>query len=71
MIDNRKLEYDNPMIILNQNLGIYQNPFPQHQANNVSLHPHENQVTHNWSYDNSTFIGMINITTRSQKVQGK
>ena len=47
LIDQGKLDVDNPLAIPNQNLGIYQNPLPQHQANNISLHSHENQLTHN------------------------
>lgn len=67
LIDQGKLEVDNPLAIPNQTFG----PLPQHQANNVSLHPLGNQVTHKLSYENVTFIAMINITTRDQKVQGK
>ena len=37
----------------------------------MSLHLLENQVTHNWIYDNSTFVGMVSITTRAQSVKGR
>lgn len=42
LIDNEKLEVDNPIIIPDQNLGLYQNLLPQNPTNNISLHLHEN-----------------------------
>lgn len=42
LIDNGKLEVDNPFAIPNQNLGIYQNPLPQHPSNVISLYSKEN-----------------------------
>lgn len=59
LIDNGKLEVDNPIAIPNKNLGIYQNPLSLH----VSLH--SKQVTYNWIQDNSSFISMISVATRS------
>jgi len=43
LIYNGKLEVDNLVTIPNQNLGIYQNPLPQHPANNISLLSSENK----------------------------
>lgn len=43
LINQGKLEVDNHVTLSNQNLGIYQNPLPQHQENNVSLHSLEHQ----------------------------
>ena len=41
LIYNGKLEVDNLVTIPNQNLGIYQNPLPQHPTNSILLHPSE------------------------------
>lgn len=37
LINNENLEVDNLVTIPNQNLGIYQNPLPQHPTNNICL----------------------------------
>ena len=59
------------MAIPKQNLEIYQNPLPQNPTNNILLHSSEKQVIHKWSQYDSNFIGMINISTRAQKIQGR
>lgn len=46
LIDQRRLQVDNPLAIPNQNLEIYQNPLPSHQANTITSYMHQSQVVH-------------------------
>ena len=76
LIDSRKIDVDNPVVPSNQNLGIYQNPLPTHQANNVATIP--NQMNYTWNNKDIPFIGtiddsihMIGIATRAQQYQNK
>lgn len=55
---------DNPLAIPNQDLGIYQNPLPHHVMNNISWNTNDNQVTHKWDPNGTSFISMISVATR-------
>lgn len=61
----------NLVAIPNQNLGIYQNPPPQHLANVIFLHSKENQEMNKWNPNDANFLGMISVATRAQNIQGK
>lgn len=65
LIDNEKLEVDNPLAISNQELGIYQNPLPHHATNNISWKINDNEVTHKWDPNGTNFISMINVAIRA------
>lgn len=71
LIDNGKLEVDNPFAIPNQDLGIYQNPLPHHATNNILWKTNDNQVTRKWDPNGTGFISMISVATIAQKAQEK
>lgn len=67
LINQGRLEVDNPLTIPNQNLKIYQNPLPSHQANTIASHTQQSQVVHKDLHDASTFVAMVSIATRAQR----
>jgi len=69
LIDQGRLKVDNQLTIPNQNLGIYQDPLPQHQVNTIASQIHQNQVTYKGFKYTSTFVAMVSITIRAQRVQ--
>jgi len=52
----------------NKDLGIYQNPLPYHTSN---ISWNTNQVTHECNPNYTSYVSMIRVTTRVQKIQNK
>lgn len=65
------MEVENPLVVPNQDLGIYQNPLPHHSTNNVSWNTNEKKVTHKWDSNGARFVFVKSVATISQKDQEK